>query len=177
MHLGRARDAALRGRAHDALPDPGDAAHRADLRGGRASRTSSTPTTRSFPTARNFKATMLIEYADVDERQRDARAPDAASRTGSGCRSRARRASTRSPTRTSSARTTRRPPRCISCASSSTRHGQGAEGRRGAGDRRRPSRLPRRSSIRFGDDCAGALRADLTTTGRDRGRVLLSRPG
>ena len=71
------------------------------------------------PDGTNFKATMLIEYADVDER-RVALAPAQGHRgprlgAGRGLR----RRSTRSPTRTWSARTTRRPRRCTSCASSS----------------------------------------------------------
>ena len=74
-----------------------------------------------IPDGSNWKATMLIEYADVDERQRGARAAEGhrGPRLGAGRGLRAR--STRSPTRTSSARTTRRPRRCISCASSSRR--------------------------------------------------------
>ena len=86
----------------------------------RASRTSSTPTTRSCPTARNFKATMLIEYEDVDERKRAlARLKGIEDRVwvaGRGLRD----VSSRSPTRTSSARPTRRRRPCTSCASSST---------------------------------------------------------
>ena len=70
------------------------------------------------PDGSNFKATMLIEYEDVDER-RDALAKlegHRGPRLGAG-RGLSRRCS-RSPTRTSSARTTRRRRPCISCASS-----------------------------------------------------------
>ena len=73
------------------------------------------------PDGSNWKATMLIEYPDANERKRElARligVEDRDVRRGRG----PRRASTRSPTRTSTARTTRRPRRCTSCASSSRR--------------------------------------------------------
>ena len=71
------------------------------------------------PDGSNWKATLLIEYPDPNERKRELgaadrrRGPDV--RRGRG----PRRASTPSPTRTSTARTTRRPRRCTSCASSS----------------------------------------------------------
>ena len=59
------------------------------------------------PDGSNWKATMLIEYPDPDERKRAlARLKGIEDRSAS--RSRACRASTRSPTRTSSARTTRK---------------------------------------------------------------------
>jgi glycerol-3-phosphate dehydrogenase subunit C len=48
---GRARDAAVRGRADDPLPDPGDAAHREDLRRGGHPTARSRPTRRWCPTA------------------------------------------------------------------------------------------------------------------------------
>ena len=72
-----------------------------------------------IPDGRNFKATMLIEYEDADERKRGARAAEGHRGRAPGCASRAAPRSTRSPTRTSSARTRRRPRRCTSCASSS----------------------------------------------------------
>ena len=70
------------------------------------------------PDGSNFKATMLIEYADVDERK--AALAHAARHRGPrvGAGRGLRRGSMRSPTRTWSARTTRRPPPCTSCASS-----------------------------------------------------------
>ena len=70
------------------------------------------------PDGSNFKATMLIEYEDVEARKvalgqaEGHRGP----RVGAGRR--AARRSTRSPTRISSARTSRRPPPCTSFASS-----------------------------------------------------------
>ena len=74
-----------------------------------------------FPDGSNLKATMLIEYEDVEERQQAlAQLRGIEDRVWvqvEGCDEGA----TRSPTRTSTARTSRRPPRCTSCASSSRR--------------------------------------------------------
>jgi len=70
-----------------------------------------------IPDGRNFKATMMIEYADAEERKRAlARLKGIEDRVWvqvEGCP-----ASMRSPMKTWSARTKRRPPPCISCASS-----------------------------------------------------------
>ena len=117
---GRARHAHVRGRAHDALPDPGDAAHREDVRGG-GIQDELDAYNPLVPDGANFKATMLIEYEDVDERQRRARAAARHRGPRVGAGRRACQRSTRSPTRTSSARPRRRRRRCISCASSSRR--------------------------------------------------------
>ena len=68
---------------------------------------------------------MLIEYPDPDER-RGSSAGCAASRTAAGCRSPATTRCSPLPTRTWSARPTRRPRRCTSCASSSPRRWSGA---------------------------------------------------
>ncbi len=72
------------------------------------------------PDGSNWKATMLIEYPDVEERRRMLAALKGIERRVlvevAGLRARCMP----SPTRTSSARPRRRPLRCISCASSST---------------------------------------------------------
>ena len=95
------------------------------------------------PDGSNLKATMLIEYEDVDER-RDALASLRASRTAYGCRSRAARGCLRDRRRGPRARErARRPRRCISCASSCAEDDRGAQARRRARHRRRPSALPR----------------------------------
>ena len=91
------------------------------------------------PDGSNFKATMLIEYEDVDGAPRRARDAQGHRAADLGRGRRRRRASTRSPTRTSIARTRRRPPPCTSCASS-CRRATVAALKRGAAprDRRRP---------------------------------------
>ncbi len=68
------------------------------------------------PDGSNFKATMMIEYASETERARAPSPSSRASRTACSSRSRARRGCTRSPTRTWSAKTPKKPLRCISCA-------------------------------------------------------------
>ena len=72
-----------------------------------------------IPDGVNWKATLLIEFPDADAAPRRAR--DAERHRGPllGRGSAVMSAYMRSPTRISSARTTRRPRRCISCASSS----------------------------------------------------------
>jgi hypothetical protein len=67
---GRAHDAAVRGRADHPPADPGDAAHREDLRRGRhpGEIDAYAPL---VPDGSNWKATMLIEYPDVHERKRE----------------------------------------------------------------------------------------------------------
>ena len=73
------------------------------------------------PDGSNFKATMLIEYEDVDERAAAlAQLKGVEDRVWVAGR-RLRRACLPSPTRTCRARTRRRPPPCTSCASSSRR--------------------------------------------------------
>ena len=69
-----------------------------------------------IPDGSNWKATMLIEYPDVEERTFDACATEGRRGPGVGAGRRAARACTRSPTRTSSARTRKRPRPCIFCA-------------------------------------------------------------
>jgi hypothetical protein len=69
------------------------------------------------PTGSNFKVTMQIEYADENQRARCWRS-SRASRTASGCASKASIRCSPSPTKTSNARTKKRPRPCISCASS-----------------------------------------------------------
>ena len=138
---GRARDAAVRGRADDPLPDPGDAADREDVRGsghrGRA---------RRLQPARPRRLELQGDDADrVRGRRRAqarARAAARASRTASTCRSRAARASTRSPTRTCRARTTKRPSAVHFLRFELTPEMVAALKRgAGLGDRRRPSRV------------------------------------
>jgi hypothetical protein len=68
--LGEHVNAAVRERAHDALPDPGDAAHREDLR-GRGHRAEIDTYAPLVPDGSNWKATLLIEYPDENERKRE----------------------------------------------------------------------------------------------------------
>ena len=74
-----------------------------------------------IPDGRNWKVTLLIEFPDPDERQRElARLKGVEDR----CWVQVARGTPRyspSPMRTSSARTRRRPPPCTFCASSSIR--------------------------------------------------------
>ena len=114
-------DLGLRGPADDPVPGPGDAAHRTHLR------------------ARGIAGgARRLQPADPGRQQLEGDAADRVPGRGASARSRSRKltrhrgpllgaecrrtsASWRSPTRTSSARTTRRPPRCTSCASSCPR--------------------------------------------------------
>ncbi len=73
-----------------------------------------------IPDGSNWKATLLIEYEDVESATRGTGSAQGHRGPRLGAGRRAARASTRSPTRISSARTRPRPHRCISCASSST---------------------------------------------------------
>ena len=66
VHARRARHADLRGRADDPLPGAGDAAHRAHLRGRRASADELEAYNPLIPDGGNLKATMLIEYPDAE---------------------------------------------------------------------------------------------------------------
>ncbi len=110
------------------------------------------------PDGSNFKATMLIEYEDVDERARRACAAQGhrGSRLGAGRR--IPDGASRSPTRTSSARTTRRPRPCTSCASSSRRRWSRRSRRGARGDGRGPSELPRRDRSASRRRARGAAR-------------------
>ena len=73
------------------------------------------------PDGANWKATMLIEYPGRRRAKRALARLKGIERARLGAGRRLRARATRSPTRTWSARTRRRPPRCTSCASSSTR--------------------------------------------------------
>ncbi len=167
---GRARDAALRGRAHDPLPDPGDAPDREGLRGrghpGRARRLQSARARRLEPQGDDADRVRGRRRAQ-GARSRGSRA----SRTASGSTSTDAPASPRSPTRTCRAPTPRRPPRSISCASSSTREMVAAL-KRGArlGDRRRSPRLQGSDSGgRRGDARVARRRSRLTAARRRQG--------
>ncbi len=95
------------------------------------------------PDGSNWKATMMIEYPDVEERA-VALAKLIGIEDRVWVRSRASRASMRLPTRIWSARTRKRPPRCISCASNSTPPMKRALKRRSRPcRRRRPSQVQR----------------------------------
>jgi hypothetical protein len=67
---GRAHDAAVRGRADDPPADPGDAAHREDLRRGRHP-VGDRRLCAAGARRHNWKATLLIEYPDPHERKRE----------------------------------------------------------------------------------------------------------
>jgi Protein of unknown function (DUF3501) len=71
-----------------------------------------------IPDGSNWKATLLIEFPDPAERVR-ALAQLKGIEDTAGCRPQGTQRCSRSPTRTSSVRTSRRPRRCTSCASSS----------------------------------------------------------
>jgi hypothetical protein len=69
------------------------------------------------PDGSNFKATMLIEYEDVDERRRALSGIEGYRGPRLGAGGRAFPRSSRSPTRTCHARTTEKTSPCISCGS------------------------------------------------------------
>ncbi len=117
---GAAPDVALRGPHHHPVPDPGDAARRADLRVGRH-RGRAGGLQPADPGRHELESDAPHRVSGREGAPRAARTPRRASRTAAGCRWPGTTRCSRSRTRTSSARTTRRPRRCTSCASSSRR--------------------------------------------------------
>ena len=135
---GRARDAAVRGRAHVRyqIQEMLRIEKTFEEAGIRDELDAYNPL---VPDGTNLKATMLIEYEDVDERRAALARLRRHRAIASGSSVDGIRAGvSRSPTRICRARTTRRRRRCTSCASSSTRR-RCAALKRGAalGDRRR----------------------------------------
>ena len=113
------------------------------------------------PDGSNFKATMLIEYEDVDERKARAGDRSRASRIASGCGSRASRTRLRDRRRGPGARKRREDlRRALPALRADPRDDRGAEARRRAGHRRRPSRVHRGDS-RGRRETRAALVADL----------------